>query len=296
MTTAFVLSGGGSLGSVQVGMLQALADAGVTPDLLVGTSAGALNAAFAAGHGSGRHAIDALAEVWAGLRGSSVFRFDPRFLLRGGAGSLCSNSTMRSLLARHLDFGRLEWAPIPLLVVATDLLTGDEVVLSEGDAASAVLASCAIPGVFPPVTREGLTLGDGGLANNTAISQAVEAGADHVYVLPCGYPCALPTPPRGVVGALAHALDLLTHQRLISDVAAYRDRVDLIVLTPPCPITVGPADFGHARELITRSRTIAAKQLRSNGGRRDHPERDIATHHHLELQPTPAPTEVALPE
>jgi len=75
MTTAFVLSGGGSLGAVQVGMLQALADRSITPDLLVGASAGALNAAFVAGHGFDEAALAGLAEVWCGLRRQHVFPF-----------------------------------------------------------------------------------------------------------------------------------------------------------------------------------------------------------------------------
>src|SRR5215212_7163015 len=73
MTTAFVLSGGGSLGAVQVGMLQALAERRVTPDLLVGTSAGALNATFVAAHGAGPAALDRLAGIWAALRRDDVF-------------------------------------------------------------------------------------------------------------------------------------------------------------------------------------------------------------------------------
>jgi predicted acylesterase/phospholipase RssA len=77
MTTAFVLSGGGSLGAVQAGMLQALTDNGVTPDLLIGTSAGALNAAYLAGHGTSREAVDALADIWVRLRRRDVFPFSP---------------------------------------------------------------------------------------------------------------------------------------------------------------------------------------------------------------------------
>ena len=73
MTTAFVLSGGGSLGAVQVGMLRALSERNITPDLVVGTSAGALNAVFVAEHGTGPAALDRLAEIWTGLRRDDVF-------------------------------------------------------------------------------------------------------------------------------------------------------------------------------------------------------------------------------
>ena len=78
MTTAFVLSGGGSLGAVQVGMLQALAERRITPDLLVGTSAGALNAVFVAAHGTGPAALDLLAGTWTALRRDDIFQFGHR--------------------------------------------------------------------------------------------------------------------------------------------------------------------------------------------------------------------------
>ena len=88
MVTAFVLSGGGSLGAVQVGMLQALAARGIEPELLVGTSAGALNAAFVAGHGMSEPSLDSLAAVWTSLRRGHVFPLQPARLT---AAAPCSN-------------------------------------------------------------------------------------------------------------------------------------------------------------------------------------------------------------
>jgi NTE family protein len=167
VTTAFVFSGGGSLGAVQVGMLRALAERRVRPDLLVGTSAGALNAAFTAARGAEEGGVDALAEIWAGLRSRSIFTLDPRQCLAALAGrraALCSNAGLRGLLDRHLSFDRLEDSPVPLVIVASDLLSGDEVALDAGPAAPAILASCAIPGVFPAINHGGRTLVDGALA------------------------------------------------------------------------------------------------------------------------------------
>ena len=285
MTTAFVLSGGGSLGAVQVGMLQALADHHIRPDLLVGTSAGALNAAFIAGHGTDRGAIGDLAQVWEGLRARSVFSVDPRrtiAALAGRSNAICADRGLRALLDRHLRFHTLEDAPTPLMIVTTDLLTGREVVLSTGDARDAVLASCAIPAVFPPIERNDAVLADGGLANNSAVSLAVLAGADTIYVLTSGYACALPRAPRTPWGVAAHALTLLTHQRLVADVARYADHVDLVVLPTLCPLRVSPVDFSRARELGRNARTEALRWLAEDGGRRQHPERNLALHTHLD--------------
>ena len=289
MTTAFVLSGAGSLGAVQVGMLQALAESHIQPDLLVGTSAGALNAAFIAGHGVDTRGIDALAEVWAGLRAHAVFSLAPRQMvlaLTGGSSGVCSDRGLRGLLDQHLRFEALEDAPIPLIAVATDLLTGREVALRRGDAHQAVLASCAIPAVFPPVPYADMVLADGGLANNTAVSQAVLAGADTVYVLTSGYACALPHVPRTPWGVATHALSLLTHQRLAADIAHYADQVDLVVLPTPCPLRVSPVDFRRARELARAAHVESVRWLALDGGRRPHPELYLALHAHRDERET----------
>lgn len=292
MTTAFVLSGGCSLGAVQVGMLQALTAHGVTPDLLVGTSAGALNAAYVAGHGAGAGALADLAGVWRGLTRRALFPVHTGSALRllyGGAGALCADTGLRHLVRRHLTFERLEAAPIPLHVVATDCLSGREVLLSTGPAESAVLASCAIPGVLQAVQHAGRYLVDGGLADNTAISQAVALGADRVYVLSSGYACALDAPPRSALGAAAHAVTLLIQQRLVADVERFADLVDLVVLPPPCPMRVAALDFRHARELVERGRVAAEQCLATDGGRRTRPAQDIGLHGHGRPHPSGHP-------
>lgn len=282
-TTAYVLSGGASLGAVQVGMLQALAERHVEPDLLVGTSAGAINAAYVAGRGSSRRALDDLAATWVGLRRRDVFPLDPlRHLmaLGGTRTSLFSDHGLRRLVAAHLTYGALEEASTPVHVVATNLLSGEEVLLSTGDAVSAVLASTAIPGVLPVVQREGMSLVDGGLANNTAISQAVALGADRVFVLPTGVACALTEPPAGALAVTVQALSFLIQQRLIRDVADFAGHAELHVLPPLCPLAVSPLDFRHAAELIDRARQSTGKWLDTGGPALPQPERFLSLHHH----------------
>ncbi len=137
-------------------------------------------------------------------------------------------------------------------MIATDLLSGRELRLSRGDALEAVIASAAIPGVFPAVERDGRLLIDGGVANNTPIVDAIELGAERIYVLPTGNACDLPEPPRGAVAMLLHAMSLLIMRRLLVEVEMLRDRAELIVLPPPCPLTIAPIDFSHADELIRR--------------------------------------------
>ena len=152
MTTAFVLSGGGSLGAVQAGMLAALEEQGLRPDLLIGTSAGALNAAYLGAHGYSSESIADLATLWRGLRRQDVFPVDPLRSVLAFAGkraSLCSMRPLRRLVDKHLPITDLGDAQLPLHIITTDVLSGEEVVLSSGNATTAVLASAAIPANAP---------------------------------------------------------------------------------------------------------------------------------------------------
>lgn len=256
MTTAFVLSGGGNLGAAQVGMLLGLADRGVVPDLLVGTSAGAINASYLAA-GPSAERIAALADIWTGLRRTDVFPSSMRLLSRAAAGRadhLVDPEPLRRLLSRHLGDRGIEECRWPLAVVATEVTTGREVVLTSGGLVDAVMASAAIPGLFPPVDLHGHTLMDGGVVNHAPIATAEALGADIVYVLPTGYACALDRPPATVLGTALHAVSLAIHQRLVADVASRRGQSGLYVVPPLCPVSVGPADFGQAASLIERAR------------------------------------------
>ena len=188
--TAFVLSGGGSLGALQVGMLQALTEAGIRPDLMIGTSVGAVNAAWMAGSPNHEGALK-LGEIWRGLRRQTIFPLSPwssALGLLGRSNHVISNSNLRVVLERHLPFERLEEAAVPIHVVATELRTGRAVLMSSGPAVPALLASTAIPGIFPPVTIGRREFIDGGVANHTPVAAAIELGATRIFVLPVGYP------------------------------------------------------------------------------------------------------------
>lgn len=104
---------------------------------------------------------------------------------------------------RHLPYAQLQDAAIPIHIVASDMVTGEEVLLSKGLAVDAVLASAAIPGVFPPVRIEGRLLVDGGVANNTPISTALRLGATRIIVLPTGFACSLKRVPAAAVGRVS---------------------------------------------------------------------------------------------
>jgi NTE family protein len=277
----------------------------VHPDLLIGTSAGAGKAADVAGHGTRRQAHDDHAATWRGLRRGDVFAFDPlRHLLAltGRSDSVCTDRGLRRLVEAHLPYRNLEDAAIPVHIVTTNVLSGEEVLLSDGDALSAVLASAAIPGVLPAVPRGGLTLVDGGVADNAALSQAVALGADEIYVLPAGFACALARPPASALAAAVQAITLLIEQRLCIEIAHHTDgslgpdrpahpRTDRLrphgedhahikVLPPLCPLSVSATDFGHADDLIRRAHDASGEWIDSGGPDLPFPERFLSLHHH----------------
>ena len=281
-STAFVLAGGGSLGAVQVGMLRALTAAGVAPDLVVGASAGAINGCFFAGEPSERGVAE-LERIWRGLERSDVF---PVSLLQGGLGALGLRShlvdpgRLRRLLARSLPALDLARTRVRCHLVATDLTNGEEVVLSEGSAVEAVLASAAIPAVFPPVTIGGRFLIDGGIANNTPVSTAVALGARRIVVLPTGYACALTEPPRSALGMALHAVSLLISRQLRVDIERFSPHADLHVVPPLCPIVVGPHDFRMAGAWIDRAATSTEQWLARGGLERHDVPAELGFHLH----------------
>jgi NTE family protein len=280
-TVAFVLAGGASLGAMQAGMLRALYERGIVPDVIVGTSAGALNGAFIACRPQTVETAEVLADVWLGLRRGQVFPMNPltgALAFFGARDHVVPDSGLRRLIDRHITHDRLEAMPIPLHVVAVDVITGEELLLSRGPVRTALLASAAIPGVLAPVPWEDRTLMDGGVANNTPISHAVELGAERIYVLPTGHACALVEPPRSALGMALHAISLLTHRRLIEDIERHREDAELIVLPPPCPLDISPIDFGRPGELIDRG-LHDAREFFDHGGEQQPPIR-MRMHRH----------------
>lgn len=254
VTTAFVLSGGTNLGAVQVGMAAALAEAGITPDSVIGTSVGALNGAWLA---SGR-ALVGLEERWSRLRRRHIFPLSALGIISGLSGRrshLVAPRRLRRLVTDQLAFAALEDAPIPFTVITTDAVTGSAVALDSGPAVEALMASSAIPGVFPPVEIDGRTLVDGGLADNASIGTALAAGAGDVWVLAAGWGCPIAT-SRGAVAAATSAALKLVHQRLGLELAALSpaQRAHVRVLPSPCMAGRSPLDFSRSGDLMAAAR------------------------------------------
>jgi NTE family protein len=252
--TAFVLAGGGSFGAIQVGMMHALAARGIEADMVVGCSVGALNGAYYAGDPTLKGVLQ-LETIWRGLRRHDVFPVTWRTLMSflWKRDFLIPHDGLQKLIDDYLPYRDLQDAKLPVHIVTTDLVSGDSVVLSEGPAAQAIIASTAIPGAFAPVRYKDLYLADGAISSNTPIRVAIEKGAQRLIILPTGYACATQAPPTGAVASALHALTLLIARQLVSELEGLDPSIEYFVVPPLCPLVGSPYDFSRTADHIVRA-------------------------------------------
>jgi NTE family protein len=252
--TAFVFAGGGSYGAIQVGMMHSLAARGISADMVVGSSVGALNGAYYAGDPTLKGVLQ-LETIWRGLTRHDVFPVTWRTLLGflWRRDFLIPHDGIQKLIDDHLPYRNLQDAELPVHIVATDIVTGDSVVLSEGSAAQAIIASTAIPGAFAPVPYKNFYLADGAISSNTPIKIAIAKGATRLIILPTGYACSTDTPPTGAVANALHALTLLIARQLVSELEDIGPEIEYYVVPPLCPLVGSPYDFSRTSDHIERA-------------------------------------------
>lgn len=263
--TAFVLSGGGPYGALQVGMLRALAERDVVPDLIVGSSVGAVNGALLAFDPT-PGGIARLSAIWQNLEDEDIFpgaRFRTswaRMLMRGNR--VFDNSGLRRLIETRLGKARFEEAQIPYSILATDQETGDEVMFNSGDLVEPLLASAAMPGIFPPVTIGGRQYIDGGVSNGVPIAPAVAMGAGRIYVLNCSADQQEPRALNRPMDHLLHAFALARSRRHYLDREIYKDKVELIEIpVPRLGFDVGFTSFAHTYKMLRSGYEYTARFL-----------------------------------
>lgn len=249
-----MFAGGGSFGAIQVGMLHSLAAHGITADMVVGSSVGALNGAFYAGDPTLK-GVERLGEIWRGLKRQDVFPMSWRtvmsFLWRRDF--LISHDGIRKLIDDHIPYRNLEDAKVPVHIVTTDIISGDSIVLSEGSTSQAIVASTSIPGAFRPIRYKDYYLADGAISSNTPIQVAVQKGAKRLIILPTGHACAAQAPPVGAVANALHALTLLIARQLVSELESLDPDIEYFVVPPLCPLVGSPYDFSRTADHIERA-------------------------------------------
>lgn len=261
--TALVLGGGGMLGANEVGMLAALFEAGVVPDLVVGTSVGALNGAVVAADPTPA-AVQRLTRMWTSLSGTTVFGGSGLARLRLMARSrthLHPIDPLRDLLVAELGEVAIEDLAVPFQCCAASIERAAETWFDHGPLADAVAASCAVPGLFPPVEIAGEHYLDGGIVNSIPVGRAVELGARTVFVLHVGRvekPLVAPTRPWEVAMV---AFDVARRHRFARDMAAVPAGVTVHVL--PSGERSAPTANLRYRDTAAVTRRIEAARVAS---------------------------------
>ncbi len=231
-TTAFVLGGGGVLGAVEVGMLQALLEADLRPDLVLGTSVGAINGSMVACDPT-TAVVDRLVEVWRSSSADDLYADglarQVRRAVRTGT-HLYSSAPLRERLVAELGEVTFEDLPVTFQCVASSIERAAETWFDSGRVVDAVLASAAVPGLFPPAAVAGEHFLDGGIVNSIPVGRAVELGADRVFVLQVGRvdrPLAVPRRPWEVARV---SFEIARRHRFHRELAALPAGVEAHVL------------------------------------------------------------------
>ncbi len=254
--TAFVLGGGGNLGAVQVGQLKALFTNGIIPDVVIGCSVGALNGAAIAGEPT-LDEVDRLAELWKRLGREDIFPSSrlgrgPWMFVRNGL-SAFSDHGLQKVLDGWLRFRLFEETAIPFWAVATSLRSGREHWFHSGDIRQPLLASTALPGVFPPVSIDGDTYIDGGVVNNVPVSKAYELKAKRVYVLDVGNLARERPDPKRPYEVLMQAVSIARASRLRIDQENVPEGVRMIRMPGVDTGKLRFDNFSRSAELIEKS-------------------------------------------
>jgi NTE family protein len=268
--TAFVLAGGGTRGAVQVGMLAELVRRDIRADRVYGASVGAVNAAAYAADPTS-DGVKRLEDVWINLRPDDVFpraRVHGPWLFFQHRESVYSNSGLRKVLESGLAIDRIEDAAIGFEVVTTSLLDGAERWLSSGPVVEAVLASAAIPGIFPPVSVDGELMMDGGVVDNVPISRAIAQGATRVFVLLCGPAHQTPQIGKRPIEAVISAFFTSVHARFARELQAVPAGVELIVFNGTGRLVDDFRDFGSSPAMVEAGREEVRRVL---DGEASHP-------------------------
>jgi len=267
---AFVLGGGGPLGAYEVGMLKALMERDIRPDLVLGSSVGALNGATIAADPT-PDAVTRLEQLWVSLRERGVFA-DTLFAQMGTAlrsrTHLFSNAALRGLLEREFAATRIEDLPVPFECVAASIERAAEHWFTSGPLIEAVLASSAVPGLLPAVHIDGEHYLDGGLVDSVPVGRALASGAGTVYVLHVGRLDQPLSPPRTPREVAVVAFEIARRHRLVHALSHPVSGVEVHVLPTGAPggstdlrPRYGRRGLGLVQERIERSHQASAAYL-----------------------------------
>jgi NTE family protein len=273
--TAFVLGGGGKWGAVEVGMLRALNEAGVAPDLVLGTSIGAFNGSVIADR-PGEDGVARLADLWIEIAQSDVLQGGRLDRLRNVATlkpALHETSELRALLERvHSPDRRIQDLVVPFQCVAASIERAAEHWFTSGPLIDALLASSAVPALFPPVEIGGEHFYDGGLVNSVPLARAVDLGATEIYVLQVGRIESQLRPPERLYEAALISFEIARRHRFTTAVENLPEGIALHLLPSGNSVAFDDSrqlrwrDVSSTNELIDGAYEASVDYLESSRG------------------------------
>jgi NTE family protein len=255
------------MGAVQVGMLRALLEHDIRPDLILGCSVGALNGAGLAEDPS-LAGVAQLERCWHNVDAREIMprsRLPHALALARRGESIQPAVGLRQMLLRTFHARTFEQLRLPFECVATDVEDATEAWFSEGDLVDAVMASAAMPALYPTVVLGGRRYIDGGVVNDVPLSRAVEQGAGRLYVLEAGSFSRSWAAPRRPIDAVVHAYSMARQHRFAKDLAAVPDHIELHLLpygVPPQEMPLRFDDFTRTKELIDNAYRASDAYLR----------------------------------
>ena len=255
--TAFVLGGGGRWGAVEVGMIRALEEVGIAPDIILGTSIGAFNGSVIADL-PGPEGVSRLMGLWDEISSTGV--------LKGGAFERIKNvatfrpaihttSELRNVLEHiYPDDRKIEDLSVPFQCVAASIERSAEHWFTEGPLVDALLASSAVPALFPPVKIGEEHFYDGGLVNSVPVGRAVALGASVIYVLQVGRMESPLRPPRKLHESALISFEIARRNRFTTELENLPEGIELHILP-----SANPLAFDDMRQLRWRDTTSTAE-------------------------------------
>jgi NTE family protein len=261
----FVFSGGAAQGALQVGMLRALHEAGIRPDLVVGASVGSLNAAVVAALGL-EDGIETLTELWSTLKRRDVFlgkNLAQIGRMLQNKHSIFPNDPLKKIIADVLTCTRFDELRLPLGVLATSLRTFEGVLFTEGELAPALLASAALPGVLPPVEMDGDVFSDGGLTSNVPLEAALLMDAAALVVLDAQELNQDMGGPDNIIEIVINTIMMIMRQRVQVEAQALAEKVPILYLPTPVLPDHELMDFSDGPHMIAMSYESTAEFLRT---------------------------------
>ncbi len=261
--TAFILSGGGNRGAVQVGMLSALVERDIQADFILGTSVGALNGVSFAIHPS-RATLARLTTVWLSTSRDALFppaRFGTTWRYAQKRPYVYPNTAIEKFIRDNVPIADLSETALPMEMVATNAATGEPLRISTGDPVKALLATSALPGALPQVEMDGNFYIDGGISDDIPLLRAAALGATTVYVLLCGAMNRAGNSRSRPIEAILESFALAKLARLRADIAALEGKVKVVVLESRAAQSVAWLDFSRSEYLIEAGFRETAKQL-----------------------------------